>query len=317
MRKNKLISKSVLLIFFVLASAIMTSCGAKMPKVLTESDLAKLQKAITFEDTDMDQGKIGGPVSFDPSDVKFDANAKTFVFVLVGGEKSDAEVAEPVAKLSIDKSGKLDNECKSGQEIGSVESKGFTGGEIGVIPDGTEFSEESFIAFCFRNEDLKKKPNTIFTGLKSAEITDNFEEPPPVEEVASVIEPKTSLGNAGVINDVILPEFDPVYFDFDKYDVNPEYLAMLELKVAETQDLESVRIVVEGHCDERGSNEYNLSLGERRATSIKKALGNMGIPLENITTISYGEENPVDYGHNEGAWKKNRRGIVIIRNSNN
>ena len=69
----------------------------------------------------------------------------------------------------------------------------------------------------------------------------------------------------------------------------------------------SVRILIEGHCDERGTAAYNLALGERRADTAKEFLVNLGIPADRVTTISYGEEKPVDPGQNEEAWAKNRR----------
>jgi peptidoglycan-associated lipoprotein len=74
----------------------------------------------------------------------------------------------------------------------------------------------------------------------------------------------------------------------------------------------TVKIQIEGHCDERGTNEYNLALGERRANSAKKYLISLGMPADQISTISYGEEKPLDPGHNEEAWAKNRRGHFIV-----
>jgi peptidoglycan-associated lipoprotein len=74
----------------------------------------------------------------------------------------------------------------------------------------------------------------------------------------------------------------------------------------------SLKIQIEGHCDERGSNEYNLALGERRATSAKLYLIKLGVPENRLSTISYGEERPLDPGHNEEAWAKNRRCHFVI-----
>ena len=72
-------------------------------------------------------------------------------------------------------------------------------------------------------------------------------------------------------------------------------------------------VIIEGHCDERGTNEYNLALGERRAESAKKYLVNLGIDASRLETVSYGEERPVDSGSNEAAWKKNRRAHFVIK----
>jgi peptidoglycan-associated lipoprotein len=73
------------------------------------------------------------------------------------------------------------------------------------------------------------------------------------------------------------------------------------------------KIVIEGHCDERGTAEYNIALGERRAKSVKRYLINLGVDSSQLSTISYGEERPADPGHNEAAWAKNRRAEFVIQ----
>ena len=103
-----------------------------------------------------------------------------------------------------------------------------------------------------------------------------------------------------------------VHFDFDKYDVRPGDTEILKENAALLKRYPKVKIQIEGHCDERGTIEYNLALGERRANSTKKYLLNLGIPGDRISTISYGEERPLDPGHNEEAWAKNRRAHFII-----
>jgi peptidoglycan-associated lipoprotein len=103
-----------------------------------------------------------------------------------------------------------------------------------------------------------------------------------------------------------------IHFDFDKYDIRPEDAAILKENAALLMNYPKVRIQVEGHCDERGTNEYNLALGERRANAAKKYLLSLGISADRISSISYGEEKPLDTGHNEEAWSKNRRGHFII-----
>jgi peptidoglycan-associated lipoprotein len=103
-----------------------------------------------------------------------------------------------------------------------------------------------------------------------------------------------------------------IHFDFDKYDVRPEDAEILKDTSALLMKYPSVKIQIEGHCDERGTVEYNLALGERRANSTKKYLISLGISPDRIATISYGEERPLDPGHNEEAWAKNRRAHTII-----
>jgi peptidoglycan-associated lipoprotein len=103
-----------------------------------------------------------------------------------------------------------------------------------------------------------------------------------------------------------------IHFDFDKYDIRPGDAEILKENAALLMKYPKVKIQVEGHCDERGTNEYNLALGERRANSAKRYLISLGISSDRVSTISYGEERPLDPGHNEEAWAKNRRGHFII-----
>ena len=103
-----------------------------------------------------------------------------------------------------------------------------------------------------------------------------------------------------------------IFFDFDKYDIRQADVETLKQNGDLLKKSPRVKIQIEGHCDERGTNEYNLALGERRANSIKKYLVSLGIPADRISTISYGEERPLDPGHNEEAWGKNRRAHFVI-----
>ena len=98
-----------------------------------------------------------------------------------------------------------------------------------------------------------------------------------------------------------------VYFEFDKYDLKDEALATLKGNAIWIKAHPGFRIVVEGHCDERGTIEYNLELGAKRAKSVLDYLGSLGADTGRMRTISYGEERPVDMGHDESAWGKNRR----------
>ena len=106
--------------------------------------------------------------------------------------------------------------------------------------------------------------------------------------------------------------FKDIHFDFDKYDIRPEDAEILKANAALLMKYRTVKIQIEGHCDERGTIEYNLALGERRADSAKKYLGSLGISADRISSISYGEERPLDSGHNEEAWAKNRRDHFVI-----
>jgi peptidoglycan-associated lipoprotein len=91
-----------------------------------------------------------------------------------------------------------------------------------------------------------------------------------------------------------------------------EAMEVLKEKAAFMRDNPGITVMIEGHCDERGTNEYNLALGDRRANSAKTYLTDLGIQGSRMTTVSYGEEQPVDSGHGEEAWARNRRGHFVI-----
>jgi peptidoglycan-associated lipoprotein len=98
-----------------------------------------------------------------------------------------------------------------------------------------------------------------------------------------------------------------IHFDYDKAALRPDDQAGLDQKVAILTANAAVRIRISGHCDERGSDEYNLALGNRRATAAKQYLVSHGIDASRIETVSYGEERPIATGHDEDSWAQNRR----------
>jgi len=105
---------------------------------------------------------------------------------------------------------------------------------------------------------------------------------------------------------------EDTHFEFDSSNLLPEAQEILRWKAAWLQKNPNVQVTIEGHCDERGTNEYNLALGDRRANSAKAYLMDLGIYGSRLNTISYGEERPADYGSNEEAWAKNRRAHFTI-----
>jgi peptidoglycan-associated lipoprotein len=103
-----------------------------------------------------------------------------------------------------------------------------------------------------------------------------------------------------------------IYFEFDSAALTPTAVSVLKEKGAWLDKERAVNVLIEGHCDERGTNEYNLALGERRAQSAKAFLVDMGISPSRLSTVSYGEERPLDPGQNEAAWAKNRRAQFVV-----
>lgn len=103
-----------------------------------------------------------------------------------------------------------------------------------------------------------------------------------------------------------------VYFDYDKSMLKPEGKAAIQRNVEFLKAHPNARILIEGNCDERGTSEYNLALGERRAASVLKYMTDLGVSASRITTKSWGEERPVALGHNESSWWQNRRGDMFF-----
>ena len=108
--------------------------------------------------------------------------------------------------------------------------------------------------------------------------------------------------------EVPVPELRTVYFDFDKYDIRADARPILKANADMIRASSSLgRVTLQGSCDERGSEEYNIGLGERRANAVKRYLIDLGVPAARIDTVSFGEMKPAVMGHDESAWRWNRR----------
>jgi peptidoglycan-associated lipoprotein len=103
-----------------------------------------------------------------------------------------------------------------------------------------------------------------------------------------------------------------VLFDYDKYDIKPDARPILDSVASLLNEEPRLNVVIEGHCDERGTNEYNLALGERRARSVKNYLVSLGVSPSRLITITYGEEKPLCTEKSESCWKKNRRAHFVV-----
>jgi len=125
----------------------------------------------------------------------------------------------------------------------------------------------------------------------------------------------TAAGDAMAVTDLSsgrpLAELGVVFFEFDSFSITGESRSVLETNAKWLKANTGVNVQVEGHCDERGTTEYNLALGERRAGAVKDFLVSRGVPASRIQTISYGEERPVANGVNEMAWAQNRRAEFV------
>jgi len=126
----------------------------------------------------------------------------------------------------------------------------------------------------------------------------------------------TETAGSGVVSgsqeDLIVNVGDRVFFDYDSSELDADSRELLQDQVAWLKQHSSVQVTVEGHCDERGTREYNLALGEKRAQSVKNYLISLGVNPDRISTISYGKERPAVVGSNDGAWAQNRRSVTIV-----
>ena len=117
----------------------------------------------------------------------------------------------------------------------------------------------------------------------------------------------------GSAEDFMASTQDRVFFSFDRFDLTPEAQAVLQKQAAWLQKYPQVSIVVEGHCDERGTREYNIALGERRANTSKHFLVALGVNVDRIEVISYGKERPFSVGSSEEAWSQNRVSRTVVK----
>ncbi|MBN1614178.1 MAG: peptidoglycan-associated lipoprotein Pal [Deltaproteobacteria bacterium] len=107
-------------------------------------------------------------------------------------------------------------------------------------------------------------------------------------------------------------DLQDIHFDFDKFSLTPEAREILKVHAEWLLDHGESMVTIEGHCDERGTQEYNLALGSRRAEEAKRFLVDLGVEEMRVKTVSYGEELPLDPGHNEQAWARNRRVHFVV-----
>ena len=154
----------------------------------------------------------------------------------------------------------------------------------------------------------------LFIAGCSSTATEPVDQQEPVEQAPEVVAPEV----VEVVSDFAEDDTTPVdesgqpisrtfYFEYDKAILNPSDLATLEVHAQILVRNSDRSVVVQGHCDERGTREYNLALGERRANAVRDYMVASGVPAYRLETISYGEENPVAYGSGESSWSENRR----------
>ncbi len=125
---------------------------------------------------------------------------------------------------------------------------------------------------------------------------------------------ETQVAAAGVAVTQEKPSpFGDIHFDFDKSSIREDAKPILSGVADQLRKNKGLRLLIEGHCDERGTSEYNMALGDRRAESARTYLVSLGVPASAISTVSFGKEKPLDPGHSEAAWAKNRRDHFVVK----
>ncbi len=147
--------------------------------------------------------------------------------------------------------------------------------------------------------------NLVPLGESSSEVS---------SDEGTIVEtsPETASIEPGSQEDLIVNVGDRVFFNYDSSELDSDAQELLQDQVAWLKQYSNVSVIVEGHCDERGTREYNLALGEKRAQSVKNYLINLGISPDRVSTISYGKERPDVEGSYDDAWTKNRRSVTTL-----
>ena len=179
---------------------------------------------------------------------------------------------------------------------------------IGLVFLGLACQRKTQVVRPDRSDEVK--PPTVATQEKEETMKGETEEEKGTYKISDLAPEDKSKGLSpeeklkAEINEF---ESEPVYFEYDEWDLKPAARENLRKKAVWLDSNSEYSIQISGHCDERGTNEYNLALGDRRAETAKTYLINLGISEKRIETISYGEERPAVMGHSEEAWVKNRR----------
>ena len=124
--------------------------------------------------------------------------------------------------------------------------------------------------------------------------------------------PESASIEPGSQEDLIVNVGDRVFFNYDSSELDSDAQELLQDQVAWLKQYSDVSVIIEGHCDERGTREYNLALGEKRAQAVKNYLIGLGVNPDRVSTISYGKERPAVLGSNDAAWDQNRRAVTVV-----
>ncbi len=295
MTKN--IKKFIKLI--TIAFIVFTLAGCPQQQVKPWDNNSLSQITFSFADNDNDEGELGGDITLDlPANLKPDLVTHYVIYW-----------------------GTAPNDTGKGALLAEVAAADFTSEVLYTVPENTAKTAEYFLLYLRGGgenvvEVFSGKASLAFDkfeGIEVIEQTDVTQPPPTTEPTTTEPEPEeptqptTTVESTTTEQNQIVVAINNVLFEFDKSYLRAEFRQQLRTDLANVENKESTELLIAGHADERGSNEYNLALGERRAFAVKRYLISLGFLADNINIISYGEEKPLDGGHNENAWRKNRR----------
>jgi len=330
-------SLKYIFVAFISIGFLMSCADQAQLKPWDNTSLTKV--SFTFADTDMDKGEIGGDINLDlPPALKPSGVAKYVIYW--GSSAADSGKGAKLAEVSTSLTGSLlyrvpENEKIKGSFFllylkGSNNQEVWSGKSVQVEDNFKEETAETPAAAEDKPQQVDQATDTPVVdatpvtpvatvdtpsaAVDAGTSEDTAVKPATVE--TGTVEPSTDEPATVTQEDVEIQKLvitiENVLFEFDRSYLRNEFKEQLNKDFAAVENKGETEILIAGHADERGSNEYNLALGERRAYTVKRYLVSLGFLSENIRIISYGEEKPLERGHNESAWEKNRRAETKI-----
>lgn len=308
MNNNK--KQRLLLGLIAIAILALTSCAPPQPlKPWSSSQLSGI--TFEFKDTDPDGGEVSGDVVLDIGSVAKITGATHYI-VYWSGSASSSGKGEPLADpIDINFSGTVLYKVPANTKIPSSRNEYF----LLFVKDAKNAEVYTGASTSVEDDGAAKKAAEAEKAETAAVAAATKAEAEKAEAVKAEAEKaKAKEAESAVAAGKMVVRIENILFDFDRAEITPAFKRYLQKTLENAENLSSVKMTIEGHCDERGSNEYNLALGERRAHALKRYLISLGVLEENIDTLSYGEEKPADPRHSEDAWRKNRRANTEIEN---
>lgn len=324
---------SVVILMTIAATLIFSGCAPKEPvKPWSNSQLRKISMA--FSDVDPDKNEISGNLLLNRNGAPKPTGITHYVVYWSKSLRKPIQKGDEIVQSSVGSSNSVLFKFGENTKIDPNENRYF----VLFLKDST--GKEVYSQISTKLVDISAKSKIIKEKAPAPEADADMTEEPvadgeerqetkqdldsnivseagpnvpgvgpvvPGAPVAAIAGPDGVKSDDGTSTEIVAILIKDVLFAFDKSVITDEFSLFLEETFSNVDSLEDVKVKISGHADERGSNEYNLALGYRRAYAVKQYLISLGLSEENIEIISFGEQMPADLGHNEKAWAKNRR----------